>query len=171
MKPLLYSGIMAVMILVTAACGRSEDSPAAGATPPVIRPAPTWTLKQVDGREVRSTDFKGKVVLVDFWATWCPPCRKEMPAYEALHKKYAERGLVILGLSLDEIEPAEVKRFGESMKVSYPLIMADAKVAEAFGGIEALPTTFLIDRTGNIRHVKVGLTDMAAYEKLIGSLL
>lgn len=160
---------MAVLTLSTAVSGRSENPPSA--TLPVVRPAPAWTLKNVDGREVRSVDFKGKVVLVDFWATWCPPCRKEMPAYEALHKKYADRGLVILGLSLDELEPAEVKRFGETMKVSYPLIMADGTVAEKFGGIEALPTTFLIDREGNIRHVKVGLTDMAAYEKLILSLL
>lgn len=168
MKSILYAGLMTGVMLITVACGRPEDP---AATLPVLRAAPVWTLKAVDGREVRSGDFKGKVVLVDFWATWCPPCRKEMPEYEALHKKYAERGLVILGLSLDELEPVEVKRFGETMKVSYPLIMADAEVAEAFGGIQGLPTAFLIDREGNIRHVKVGLSDMAAYEKLIVSLL
>lgn len=167
-KSILYAGLMAGVMLITVACGRPEDP---AATLPVLRPAPSWTLKAVDGREVRSSDFKGKVVVVDFWATWCPPCRKEMPEYEALHKKYAERGLVILGLSLDELEPVEVKRFGEKMRVSYPLIMADADVAEAFGGVQGLPTAFLIDREGNIRHMKVGLSDMSAYEKLIVSLL
>ncbi len=168
MKPFLYAGLLAA-VLLTAACGPRE---APVAPLPVLRPAPAWTLKDVNGREVHSSDFKGKVVLVDFWATWCAPCRKEMPAYDALQKKYADRGLVILGLSLDEVEPAEVRQFGEEMKVDYPLIIADPEVAESFGNFEGLmPTAYLIDREGNIRHIKTGLTDMAAYEKLIISLL
>jgi peroxiredoxin len=183
-KPLFYAGLAAAM-LITVACERRDLPTIAQASPqprqsagsavsslPVLRPAPAWTLTDVDGREVRSDDFKGKVVLVDFWATWCAPCRKEMPEYAALHRKYADRGLVILGMSLDEVEPAEVKRVGESMQVGYPLIMANAEVAESFGDFKGLlPTAYLIDREGNIRHVKTGLTDMAAYEKLIVSLL
>lgn len=192
MKPLLPVGLSgAVILMMTAACGPRGESrtgggeatpPAvvnaakdadAGVTLPVLRAAPAWTLKDVDGRDVKSTDFKGKVVLVDFWATWCGPCRKEMPEYEALRKKYAERGLMILGLSLDDgVEPGELKRFGETMKVGYPLILADAEVAESFGDFKGfLPTAYLIDREGKIRHVKTGLTDMAVYEKLIVSLL
>ena len=138
---------------------------------PIIKKSPTWTLKDVDGREVKSSDFKGKVVVVDFWATWCPPCRKEIPDYIALQKKYADRGLVILGVSLDEISPAEVKAFGEKLKMNYPILVGDADIADAFGGIEGLPTAFVIDRDGNVRHTKVGLADAAAYEKLIESLL
>ena len=88
-----------------------------------------------------------------------------------MQKKYADRGLVILGFSLDELPPADVKAFGEKMAINYPLIMADAETAEAFGGVEGLPTAFVIDREGNIRHVKVGLADPAAYEALIASLL
>lgn len=157
----------------------AADAVAAGgegravATLPVLRAAPSWVLKDVDGREVKAADFKGKVVLVDFWATWCAPCRKEMPEYEALRKKYAERGLVVLGLSLDDgVEPAELKRFGETMKVGYPLLLADPEVAEAFGDFKGLlPTAYLIDREGNIRHVKTGLADMRAYERLVVSLL
>ena len=162
---------------VLAAVG--ANPPAAGGVPallarsalPVLAKAPAWTLRDVDGREVKASDFKGKVVVIDFWATWCPPCRKEIPDYIALQKKYADRGLVILGFSMDEAPAADVKAFGVKMKVNYPLLMADGAVAEAFGGVEGLPTAFVIDREGNIRHRKVGLSDPAAYEKLIASLL
>ncbi len=166
MKPFLYAGLV-LAVVMTAACGRHE----ATAPLPVLRPAPSWTLKDVNGREVKSTDFKGKVVVVDFWATWCAPCRQEMPLYDALQKKYADRGLVILGFSLDDLEPSEVKQVGEQLKVNYPLIMANTDVGDTFGSFEKMPTAFLIDRAGNIRHMKSWDTDLAEYEKLIVSLL
>jgi thiol-disulfide isomerase/thioredoxin len=175
---LIFGCAMAVALLA-AGCGKPQEAavvPAkepAGAVAvlPVLRKAPEWMLKDVDGREVKAGDFKGKVVVVDFWATWCPPCRKEIPEYVALQEKYRSRGLVILGLSLDEAPPAEVKAFGEQFKVNYPLVMADADTAEAFGGIEGLPTAFVIDRDGNIRHVKLGLAKAAEFEALVTSLL
>jgi peroxiredoxin len=170
MKSSILFGCAAALALLMAGCGRVEDKPGSGGLP-VLRKAPDWVLKDVDGREVKAADFKGKVVVADFWATWCPPCRKEIPEYVVLQEKYRERGLVILGFSLDELPPADVKSFGQMMKVNYPLIMADGATAESFGEIQGLPTAFVIDREGNIRHVKLGLTDPAAYEKLIVSLL
>lgn len=161
---LLLAGAAAVAFLVAGCGGGGKDLP-------VLRKAPDWVLKDVDGRDVKASDFKGKVVIVDFWATWCPPCRKEIPHYIAMQEKYRERGLVILGFSMDDLPPAEVKSFGEMMKTNYPLIMANETVAEAFGGYEGLPTAFAIDRSGNIRHVKLGLGDHEAYERLIASLL
>lgn len=178
MKIFLTAGLWVAL----ASCALAVDGANATAVPqvpallarsslPILGKAPSWVLRDVEGNEVKAGDFKGKVVVIDFWATWCPPCRKEIPDYIAWQKKYAERGLVILGFSLDEAPAAEVKAFGEKMKVNYPLFMADAPTVEAFGGIEALPTSFVIDREGNIRLRKVGLMDPEAYEKLIESLL
>jgi thiol-disulfide isomerase/thioredoxin len=138
---------------------------------PVIGPAPAWKMRDVAGREVTSDEYKGKVVVVDFWATWCGPCKEEIPGYIELQKKYADKGFVIVGVSLDQQGPPVVKRYAESMKISYPLVMGDDSVVAAFGGIDAIPTTFLIDRDGQIRHKKVGSMETAEYEKIITDLL
>lgn len=157
------------------ACKERAAAPAVAAAPkvtlPVLGPAPAWTLHDLAGREVRSADYRGKVVVVDFWATWCGPCKEEIPGYIELQKKYADKGLVILGLSMDLQGPPVVKRYAESAKINYPLVMGDDEVASAFGGIEAIPTTFLIDRSGQIRHKKIGMMPTAEYEKLLVQLL
>jgi thiol-disulfide isomerase/thioredoxin len=140
------------------------------AEPVTPRPAPHWKLKDVNGNEVSSDQFKGKVVVVDFWATWCGPCRMEIPGYVALQKKYAKDGLVIVGISFNDQGPAVVKKFIESNKVDYQIVIGDEEVATAFAGsepIEGIPTTFLIDRAGNIRDRKLGARETAEYEKTI----
>ena len=130
-------------------------------------PAPAWTLKDVNGHEVSFDQFKGKVVVVDFWATWCPPCRAEMPGYVELQKKYGADGLVIIGMSVDAQGPGVVKSFIEKNGINYQIVMADEAVQTAFGGadpISAIPTTFIIDRSGKIRDRKMGSEETASFE-------
>ena len=112
--------------------------------------APNWELKDLDGKTVRSSDFKGKVAVPGFWAAWCGPCRAEIPGLVALQKEYAPKGLMIVGASVDDSGAATVKRFAEKLGVNYPVVLADEKVQRAFGGIEAIPTTFIIDRADRV---------------------
>ncbi len=150
-------------VFFTSGCSKATGS-ALGA-------APAWTLADLEGREVKSADFAGKVVVVDFWATWCPPCREEIPGYIALQEKYREQGLVIVGVSLDQGGPRVVKDFAEKMKINYPLVMGDEAVVDAFGGVEGIPTTFVIGRDGQIVHKKVGYAPEAEMEAVIKSAL
>jgi thiol-disulfide isomerase/thioredoxin len=137
---------------------------------PTLGAAPAWKLKDLNGAIVSSDQFKGKIVVVDFWATWCPPCRAEIPGYTELTKKYG-KDVAIIGVSLDEGGPGVVKSFAEKQGINYQLVMGDEAVVAAFGGFQGIPTTFLIDRTGQIRDRKEGAEPTAVYEKKIQALL
>jgi peroxiredoxin len=133
--------------------------------------APEWSLKDVDGKTVKSADFKGKVVILDFWATWCGPCSAEIPGFIALQKQYEKQGLVVIGVSVDEGGAAVVKKFMQKLDMSYPVVLADEKTEQAFGGVEAIPTTFIIDREGRIVKKHPGFTDKDEFENEIKPLL
>jgi peroxiredoxin len=142
-------------------------APLLGAAPVTPTPAPAWSLKDVDGNVVSFAQYQGKVVVVDFWATWCVPCRAEIPGYIALQNKYAKDGLVIVGISTDQGGPGPVKKFIAKYAVTYPIVMSDGNVEGAFGGIDGIPTTFIIDRTGRIRERKIGSEPAAVFEKVL----
>jgi peroxiredoxin len=133
--------------------------------------APPFVLKQADGKTVSLASHKGQVVLLNFWATWCAPCRVEMPWFEEFSRTYANRGLVVLGVSLDDGGWKTVQPAISKLKVSYPIVLGDGKITKSYGMGDLLPATFLIDRTGKIRTVKVGFGDKVEFEKTIEQLL
>lgn len=116
---------------------------------------PDFCLNDLNGRRVCSSQFHGKVLLIDFWASWCAPCKKEMPAYEKFREKYGPRGLSVIGIGLSMDTPANLKRFAAKLGVHYTLLMGTMQVQNKFG-LKGIPTTILADRTGVIRKVVVG---------------
>ena len=129
--------------------------------------APAWNLKDLDGKSVASTNFSGKVVLLNFWATWCGPCIAEMPGLVAMQTKYRDRGLSIVGISVDEAGPGAVRSFVPRHNLNYTIVMTDGRVELDFGGIEFIPTSFLVDRDGNLIDKWVGYTEEADFESSI----
>jgi peroxiredoxin len=130
-----------------------------------------FTFKDIHGKPLVLSDYKGKVVVLDFWATWCPPCRKEIPGFVELYSSYRSRGLVVIGISMDET-PADVKRFANKLKINYPIVMGAGRddLKPAFGDLP-LPTAFVIGRDGKICVQHDGLTSKEQYEREISALL
>ncbi len=138
---------------------------------PGDKPAPSFTLRDLNGKTVSLSDFKGKVVVLDFWATWCPPCVMEIPHFIELYEQYKDQGFAMVGISLDHQGVSVVKSFVRKYRVNYPILMADGRVDRAYGGITYIPTTFVIDAAGNIRQKYVSYQDKAVFEADIKALL
>jgi cytochrome c biogenesis protein CcmG/thiol:disulfide interchange protein DsbE len=132
-------------------------------------PAPDFELKVVDtkDRTLKLSDFKGKAVVVNFWATWCEPCKIEMPWLVDLQKKYGPQGLQIVGIAMDDTDEQTIAVFAHKMGVNYPVVMGTEKVADLYGGIEGMPTLFFVDRSGKIVDHELGLRSMSAIESNI----
>ncbi len=145
--------------------------PAVAAEEKSLPAAPAWQLLDLDGKTIKAADFKGKIVVLNFWATWCVPCREEIPSLIELHQQYGDDGVIIVGASVDRGGVDLVKRFVERFKVNYPVVIADEKMMRDFGNVEAVPTTFLIDRNGRVAGKHVGFAEKETLEREIKSLL
>jgi peroxiredoxin len=134
-------------------------------------PAPAFELATLDGAPVSLADLRGKVVVVNFWATWCPPCRVEMPGFQRVYADRRDEGLVIVGISMDQGGEGVVREFLRERGITFPVALADGDVAQAFGGVRTLPTSFLIDREGRIRQEVTGLFAEPTLRMAVGHLL
>ncbi len=132
--------------------------------------APEFTLRDLNGQTLRLTDYRGNVVLLNFWATWCAPCQVEMPAFAAWQRQYGPQGLQVIGVSMDD-NAAPARRLVERLKLNYPVAMGDERLAARYGGVLGLPLTFLIDRNGVVRARFQGETDLKVIENRLRSLL
>ena len=161
---------VAGLILLAGACSSSKPVAAAKAVG-TRKPAPDFALSDAQGKSMRLADFKGKVVLLDFWATWCGPCKIEIPWFIEFQRQYKDRGFSVIGVSMDEDGWQAVRPFVERVKMNYPVVLGNDQTAAAFGGVEVLPTTFIIDREGRIVASHEGLTSKAEFENAIKELL
>ena len=132
--------------------------------------APDFSLPELAGGQLTLSAYRGKVVLLDFWATWCDPCREEIPRFVDLQNKYGNRGLQIIGVSMDD-GPDPVRDFYQHFKMNYPVVMGNAKTGELYGGVLGLPIAYLIGRDGRIHAKHIGATNSSVFEKEIVNLL
>ena len=150
-------------VLVPDAGARAGGSADAGGMTPKLqgKAAPAFSLVDLSGKKVALADFKGKPVLINFWATWCGPCKIEMPWFEEFNKKYAGQGLVILGVAADDASKTLITSTSQKLGVTYPILLKDDKVEDAYGGVSYLPESFYVDKTGKVMLETAGLNDDA----------
>jgi thiol-disulfide isomerase/thioredoxin len=133
---------------------------------------PDFSMKDLQGHQLSSADLRGKVVLIDFWATWCQPCKKEMPGYQKLLDRYGPRGFAVVGFKLDIMRDTEDPvQFAKKIGVRYPLVVAADDLKQSFGGIEGIPTTMLYDRQGILREKVIGFEYTDVIESELKPLL
>lgn len=163
MRPAL-SALLAGLLLMAGA--------PASATGPVNTPAPDFTLKATDGENLRFAEYRGQVVLVNFWASWCGPCRQEMPLLDQLHKKYAPLGFTVLGVNVDQ-DAKQARAMLDKVPVTFPVVLDSQSAVSKSYQVVAMPTTVIVDRSGNARYVHHGYKpgDEAEYLKHVRALL
>ena len=132
--------------------------------------APEFTLLSTEGKDIKLSAYKGKIVILDFWATWCGPCRKGIPDLVELQKEFG-KDIVVIGISLDQDTKAEVVPFMQHFGINYPIAYGTFEVTQQYGGVEAIPTSFVINKNGEIVGRLVGLVPKSEYSDLINKLL
>jgi cytochrome c biogenesis protein CcmG/thiol:disulfide interchange protein DsbE len=166
-RPAIVCTGAALAFLLTS-CGGGGGAPSKVS---LAATAPDFELKDVEGKVFHFSDAKGTVRLVDFWATWCAPCREEIPMFKELHATYAAKGFTLVGIAMDDEGVDKVKPYVDELKLPYLTLIGNEEVAKAFGGIVGFPSKFLVDRDGHIVDSWVGAVPRAVLEKKIQSIL
>lgn len=159
---ILFSGLVFQMLATSASSAEplpSDDNL-----------APDFALEAMDGATIRLSDFQGQIVILNFWATWCPPCRYEIPSFITLQEEYAD-DVTFIGVSLDERGWDAVRPFAEELGINYPIVLDDGRVSSEYGGADVLPTTFLIDREGRIEVYAPGMLREAELRQILEMML
>ncbi len=168
----LFAFILFLSAALTS-CSRSQTTAAEEQTKSSsnLKTAPDFSLKDANGTSVKLSDYRGKVVLLNFWATWCGPCKVEIPWFVEFQQQYKNKGFDVLGVAMDDEGWKAVKPFVEERKMNYRVVLGTDSVATAYGGIDSLPTTFVIDQNGKIASSHIGLVNKDDYLKEIQNLL
>jgi len=158
-------GKVFIFALVLSILGASSQ----GSAIEIGEKAPDFSLADIDGKMVSLSAFNGKVVILDFFASWCPPCRQEIPDFISLEKAYGDKGFAMIGVAL--VSAGEAKEFAGKMGINYPVLVDDGKTSEVYGPIRSIPTTFIIDKSGKIVKIYIGSLAKAVFEADIKSEL
>jgi len=177
--PLLFAAIL-VLALGTAlfwyrsrmaGTNRPEDGASPAAREIGGRIAPPFTLKDIDGNSVSSSRFAGKATVINFFATWCPPCREEIPGFVEVHERYRGRGLEVVGISLDTDTRGNLPRFIAENRIGYRILLGDIATTRAYGGVGAIPTTVFVGKDGVVAKVHIGYIDRNSFENEVKKIL
>ena len=165
---------MVVMVMVLFGIGRAGRSAGHLGAPRADvedKVAPDFALQSINGKTVRLSDFRGKAVLLNFWATYCAPCRIEMPWFVELQDRYAAEGLQVVGVAMDDASPDDIEKFASELGVNYPILVGEEAVGNAYGGVQFLPSTFYIGRDGKVVGKVFGLKTKNEIEENIKKTL
>jgi thiol-disulfide isomerase/thioredoxin len=157
------AALVATMLYIGFHAARRPDSAGPGSLDPAGKSAPDFTLESLDGKNVSLSSFRGQVILLNFWATWCGPCKIEMPWFVELQKEYGPQGLQIVGVAMDDASKQEIAKFAKDMNVNYTILIGKEAVGQLYGGVDVLPTTFFIDRDGKIISREFGLQSRSLF--------
>jgi peroxiredoxin len=162
---------LSLAVALFTGCSTSTTVKAAVKPDKQRKAAPNFTLKDGTGQTVKLSDYRGKVVLLNFWATWCGPCKIEIPWFIEFQQSYKDKSFTVLGVSMDDDGWKAVRPFVAQSKINYPIVVGTEETSQQYGGIDALPTTFVIDQEGRIASIHQGLVSKSEYEKEIRDLL